>query len=238
MIVKDVTLATPQENILYDEVLFYLAEKENAGEFLRFWESPELFIVLGRIGKPAEDLNLAAVGKDRIPVLRRTSGGGTVLQGPGCLNFTLLLAKDRDPRLNDLRKSYQLILGKVAKALETLGVTCVFRPISDLALESGEKKFSGNAQHRGRNYILHHGTILYQFHLPDIEKYLAMPKDRPAYRQDRGHLDFVTNIPITPKDFKQALRAQFAPVKDQYTVLDSEAKVLGKLREEKSIVVD
>ena len=36
MIVKDLTLATPQDNILYDEVLFHLAEKEEAGEFLRF----------------------------------------------------------------------------------------------------------------------------------------------------------------------------------------------------------
>src|SRR3989338_1271157 len=107
MIFKDIVLPTLEENILYDEVLFYLAEKEAAGESLRFWESSELGIVLGRIGKIEEDLKVEAILRDNVPVFRRTYGGGTVLQGPGCLNFSLVLAKDRDPRLNDLRKSYQ-----------------------------------------------------------------------------------------------------------------------------------
>src|SRR3989338_3291843 len=135
MIFKKIVLPTLEENILYDEVLFRLAEKEKAGEALRFWESPKLGIVLGRIGKVEEDINLQTVLKDNIPVLRRTSGGGTVLQGPGCLNYSLILAKDHDPQLNDLRKSYQVILNKIVSALQKLGINGMFRPISDLAVE-------------------------------------------------------------------------------------------------------
>ena len=49
MILKDITLSTPEENIVYDEVLLSLAEQGQEGESLRFWESSSLFVVLGRI---------------------------------------------------------------------------------------------------------------------------------------------------------------------------------------------
>ena len=56
MLLKDLTLNTPQENILYDDVLLHLAEQGQGGEILRFWESPEYFVVLGKISKEQEDI--------------------------------------------------------------------------------------------------------------------------------------------------------------------------------------
>ena len=147
--------------------------------------------------------------KDNIPVLRRSSGGGTVVQGPGCLNYTLVLSKQKYPVLNDLRKSYQWISAKVIEALRQKGVDAYFRPTSDLAIGPGEQKFSGNAQRRGRHYILHHGTILYNFDLTLISRYLNMPTDIPEYRKHRPHTDFVTNIPIDPGGFKNHLAQSF-----------------------------
>ena len=76
-------------NIDFDEVLLSLAEKHSRGEYLRFWEPSKVFIVLGRIGRAEIDVNLTHVQEDHIPVLRRSSGGGTVLQGPGCLNYNI-----------------------------------------------------------------------------------------------------------------------------------------------------
>ena len=190
----DLAFLDPVDNLVYDDVLLKLAE-EGAGELtLRLWESPRYFIVLGRTGRAADDLIVDVIRQDQIPVLRRSSGGGTVVQGPGCLNFSIILPKSFDVGLQDLRKSYQIILSGIIKALNDLGVQAVFRPISDLALQGSEKKFSGNAQRRGRHYILHHGTILYNFDLALISRYLAMPKDIPEYRQSRPHFDFVTNI--------------------------------------------
>ena len=237
MIFKDVVLATPQENILYDEILYHLAEKEGAGESLRFWESSHVCVVLGRIGKVEEDIKTEAVLKDNIPVFRRTSGGGTVLQGPGCLNFSLILSKERNPQLNDLRKSYQVILNKILSALQKFGINGVFRPISDLVIEPGEKKFSGNAQHRGRKYILHHGTILYQFSLPLIEKYLKIPQEMPSYRQNRAHLDFVTNISLNPKHFKEAVSKEFAAERKETALSGKELQLLEIFSWQKSIRV-
>ncbi len=213
MLLKDITLATPRENILYDNVLLELAEQGSAGEALRFWESGELFIVLGRIGNPAADLRVAKVLADRVPVLRRSSGGGTVLQGKGCLNYTLVLSKER-PEIQDLRRSYQFILGRVIVALKALQIDAACRPLSDIALAQNNKKISGNAQKRSKKFILHHGTLLYQFDLKKIEEYLTIPKDVPEYRQNRSHSDFVTNIPVEAGALKQGIRKAFAVTRE------------------------
>jgi len=213
MLLKDITLPTPQENILYDNVLLDLAEQGSAGEALRFWESRELFIVLGRIGDPAADLHVPKVIADRVPVLRRSSGGGTVLQGKGCLNYTLVLSKDR-PEIRDLRRSYQFICGNIIAAIKNCGIDAAFRPLSDIALVGGNKKVSGNAQKRSRKFILHHGTLLYQFDLEKIAEYLTMPKDIPEYRQNRSHSDFVANVPAAAGALKQKIRQTFAVTRE------------------------
>jgi lipoate-protein ligase A len=197
---KDISFADPSENILYDDVLLAMAEEGLLGNTLRIWESPIYFVVLGRTGKVEEDLNYETLRKDDVPVLRRSSGGGTVLQGAGCLNFSFILSKENNSDLVDLRRSYHVILEGVLSALKQLQVTAVFRPISDLALADNEKKFSGNAQRRGRRFILHHGTILYDFDLTLVSRYLTMPHDIPEYRRGRSHGDFITNIPVLKKD--------------------------------------
>ncbi len=202
---KNISFAIPWENIFYDDVLLNLAEQGKIGNTLRLWESPAYFAVLGRTGKADEDLKVQLLYEDAISVLRRSSGGGTVLQGPGCLNFSFIVSKEKNYELSDLRRSYHIILEGVLALLKNLGVAAVFRPISDLALEKNEKKFSGNAQRRGRNFILHHGTILYDFDLGLISRYLSMPRDIPEYRKGRGHKDFVTNIRVS----KENLVAQF-----------------------------
>jgi len=209
MQLRDISFPTPQENIAFDEVLWRLAEKHGRDEYLRFWESPQIFIVMGLIGRAEIDVHSSHAQEDNIPVLRRSSGGGTVVQGPGCFNYSLILSKQKYPQLNDLRQSYAWISTKVIEALRQGGVEAYFRPASDLATGLGEKKFSGNAQRRGKYYILHHGTILYNFDLSLISRYLNTPDQMPEYRKHRPHTDFVTNISIDPRIFKNYLARAF-----------------------------
>ncbi len=203
----DLTFDNPHQNVYWDELLLKSADAGTRGMTLRFWESKSPFVVLGRIGDATQELHLDRLASDGVPVVRRSSGGGTVVQGPGCLNYSLILSKQAYPAIHDLRGSYQWISEHVLKALKDAGVDGKFCPISDLATLDG-LKFSGNAQKRGKTHILHHGTILYDFHLPLIFKYLRMPKDMPDYRQGRRHEDFVTNVSLDLKVFKQALSHQ------------------------------
>ena len=238
MILKDISFPSPLENLLYDEVLLHLAEQGIQGEVLRLWESSEIFIVLGRVCKPEDDLKMEAIRNDQIPVLRRSSGGGTVLQGKGCLNYSLILSKELNPVLHDLRKSYQLILGKVAAVLEAVDIQAEFHPISDIALKDSQKKISGNSQKRGRRFILHHGTILYDFDLSQIERYLKMPKNLPDYRKGRGHLNFVANAGTSSWALRNQFKKVFNITKEESALTEQEKECLKSFFEMNKTIVD
>ena len=209
MTLEDVSLPEPKSNLEYDDDLLKRADAGEIGESLRFWESPVFFVVLGRTCKQEDDVHINACQKDGVLILRRSSGGGTVLQGPGCLNFSLVLSKKIHPEIQAIHASYKFILEKIVLALKELGADAQFRPVCDLVISAGEKKFSGNAQRRGREFILHHGTILYDFDLSLISRYLKKPKKAPDYRAGRAHADFVTNIHCSPDDIKRVIRNVF-----------------------------
>src|SRR5881296_1169350 len=90
----ELTLPCPYENLACDEVLLELAEREDTGELLRFWEAVHYFVVVGYSNKVRAEVNLPFCELNTIPVLRRCTGGGTVLQGPGSFNYSLVLRID------------------------------------------------------------------------------------------------------------------------------------------------
>ena len=167
----------PEEQLAMDELLLQKAEAGRLGETLRFWETKEYFVVAGRAGRLKEDCFLDRCRSDKIKTLRRVSGGGTVLQGPGCVNYSAVLSYKSDNGYSSIRSSYRNILGKISEAMQARGINVAFYPISDLALDG--RKVSGNAQARKRKYFLHHGTFLYDFDLEKIPSYLKHPAKEP-----------------------------------------------------------
>src|SRR5262245_19091088 len=79
------TLPDLADNLALDEALLLAAEERPAGGVLRLWEWPRPAVVLGAGCPLAQDVDEAACTAASVPVLRRASGGGTVLLGPGCL---------------------------------------------------------------------------------------------------------------------------------------------------------
>lgn len=204
----DLALPTAAENLALDEALLVAAEAGTGGEVLRLWEQPDYAVVVGSGGSVAIDVSVAACAADGIPVLRRASGGGTVLLGPGCLCFTLVLSYERAPGLNDIRASNRYVLARVAKALAPV-VSCSVEGTSDLA--AGGAKFSGSAQQRKRAHFLHHGTLLCGFELALVSKYLSAPERQPDYRRGRPHAEFIANLPTTVEAAKRLLVAEWRP---------------------------
>lgn len=200
----DLTLSTPAENLALDEAL--LLEGESKGhEILRLWHWPTPVVVLGAGCRLADDVDEAACQLDSIPILRRGSGGGTILWGQGCLLYTLVLRYDRHPFLVEIRSSYQWILEQVMSAIALPELSQ--EGISDLTFCG--RKFSGNAQQRKANALLHHGTLLHSFDLSLIGRYLRQPPRQPDYRHQRSHEDFVVNLPRSINQLKQALQQQW-----------------------------
>ncbi|MBI4556035.1 MAG: lipoate--protein ligase family protein [Candidatus Hydrogenedentes bacterium] len=203
----DLTLPTPEENLALDEVILDDVETGRAEETLRFWESPTMFVVLGVSQPVRQEVREQACLRDGIPILRRCSAGGCVLQGPGCLNYSLLLSHERRLEIRTLRGSYCHILGRIARAFERRGLSLHHKGVSDLALKG--RKVSGNAQKRRRNAILHHGTLLYGMDTDAMEKYLREPAERPVYRGERTHRGFVTHLPLSADELQVAVCEAF-----------------------------
>ena len=203
----DYSLRRPEENLAFDEVLLELAENGRGGETLRVWESRRPFVVLGVSQVLRQEVYEQNCRSDRVAVFRRCSAGGCVLQGPGCLNFSVVLAHERRPDIRTIRGSYCHILGGICEALAKLGISARHKGISDMAVRG--RKFSGNAQKRRRRHILHHGTILYSLDTEKIARYIREPEERPQYRGPRDHHTFLAALPLTPQEIKSALCEAF-----------------------------
>lgn len=199
----DLTLSSPAENLALDEALLDELEEQGGDSVLRFWESDRYFVVLGAACRVVDDVHLAACEQDGVPVLRRASGGGTVLQGPGCLSYAFVLPLQSHPRLANIRSTNQFILERIAAALHRWEPATAFRGISDLAI--GEMKISGNAQRRTRRALLFHGTILHRMPADCIARYLKHPARQPDYRRDRPHNSFLRTIEAQPEAIKAAI---------------------------------
>jgi lipoate-protein ligase A len=198
------TLGTPADNLALDEALLLAAEAGTGGEMLRLWEWPRPAVVLGAGGRLAEDVNEPACAADGVPILRRASGGGTVLLGTGCLCFSLVLRYARDPALTEIASSYAYILDRTLRALAGVLPGLERAGTSDLA--AAGRKFSGNAQQRKRAHLLHHGTLLYGFDLELVSRYLRLPARQPEYRARREHGEFLMNLPVAASELARRLR--------------------------------
>ena len=198
----DLTLPSPVENLALDEAL--LDDMEERDEpVLRLWESDRYFVVLGRSSKPSDDIDLDACQHDSIPVLRRASGGGTVLQGPGCLSYALVLPTRLHAHLRDIRLTNAFILKRIAAALSPWQPAIAAQGISDLTVRN--RKIGGSAQKRKRNVLLFHGTVLYRMQAGIITRYLKLPKRQPEYRENRPHADFLRTLDAPLHEMKQAI---------------------------------
>jgi lipoate-protein ligase A len=204
----DLTLPTPEENLALDEALLITAEADGRAEFLRLWESPDYFVVLGKNCRVAQDVWLDRCRADGVPILRRISGGGTMLQGPGCLNFAVVLRYDRAPGLSSVQGSIAYVLQRARDAVAPLEPRVALAGTSDLAI--GDRKICGSAQRRQRSHFLHHGSILHHFDLPMIDRYLKEPLRQPPYRAARNHLSFLQNLSGEPERLRDMLRRTWA----------------------------
>ena len=204
----DLTLPTAAENLALDEALLDEAEaNETPDETLRLWEPRQPMVVVGRSSQFHVEVRLDACRELGIPVLRRSSGGASIVTGPGCLMYALVVSYRLRPRLRVLSEAHHWVLDILGGALRAHvpGVEC--QGTSDLAI--GGRKFSGNSARCRRDHLLYHGTLLYDFPLEMVERCLAMPPRMPDYRERRPHESFLTNLPLARETIRDSLVEAF-----------------------------
>ncbi|MFN9343024.1 MAG: biotin/lipoate A/B protein ligase family protein [Planctomycetota bacterium] len=218
----ELTLDDPAMNLALDEALLETAESLAAGhaegaslaadsgagaassEILRVWEPATPCVVLGRSSRIDQEVRLLECESRGIPVLRRASGGATIVTGPGCLMYAVLLSYQRMPELRLLDQAHQHVMERQREAVSRLGFECAVQGICDLTWSG--RKFSGNSLRCRRHFVRYHGTLLYDFPVELLAHCLGAPERQPDYREQRSHLDFVTNLPAHRADLISSLR--------------------------------
>jgi lipoate-protein ligase A len=202
----DLSLPTAAENLALDEALLEEADRAaEPRELLRLWEFAAPTVVLGCSSRAADEADLTACRRRSVAVVRRTSGGATIVAGPGCLMYSVVLSYARRPELRAIDQAHTFVLRRTAEALRPLVPGVEPAGTSDLAV--GGRKFSGNSLRCKRHALLYHGTLLYDFPLPLVAELLRMPPRQPAYRAGRPHTKFVMNLGIAAAQLRAALIA-------------------------------
>ena len=226
----DRTLESPAENLALDEALFELCEQE-ATPSLRFWEPGSVFVVVGYTNRIQREVNVDACRSRGVPVLRRLTGGGTVVQAPGVLNFTVVLPIPPSGPLSSITGTNRYIMERHRKALQRLVTgSLTHQGDTDLALDG--RKISGNAQKRGRRALIFHGTFLLALDTTLVEDLLRTPSREPDYRRGRSHGEFLSNLQLSTAELKAALQNEWQATELGRSIPDERVRELARMRYE------
>ncbi|NQU80082.1 MAG: lipoate--protein ligase [Bacteroidetes bacterium] len=172
----------PFFNVASEEYIFRNFKKD----CFMLWRS-EPSVIVGKHQNTLAEINWDFIKKHDIKVVRRLSGGGTVYHDPGNLNFTFI-KHGRKGKLMDFEK----FTDPVIKALAKMSVIAKFEGKNDLKLKG--LKISGNAEHIFRDKVLHHGTLLFNSNLDNLENAIKKEKNHYSDKAVKSIRSQVTNI--------------------------------------------
>jgi lipoate-protein ligase A len=166
----------------------HLLEKQT-NQFL-VWIPDKTYIVLGASNQLNEVLYAEKVIQDKITVLKRPSGGQTVVLTP---NNLIISAVFFDKELLHPKEVFNNINMLIINVLEQSGINNLsLKGISDIAISG--KKILGSSIYRSKNALLYHAVLNLSESVSTFEKYLKHPSKEPDYRLGRSHSEFVTSL--------------------------------------------
>ena len=204
---------SPTKQLALDEALLLLADERSASpdvpptEFIRFWQFESPTVVLGRSSRIDEEVDATYCDAHRIPIYRRCTGGASVVGGPRCMMYSVVLDCNLRPELVKIDVAHGFVMNRLLKAVQRQVPEAELQGTCDLTIQN--RKFSGNSMRMARNHVLYHGTILWETDLALVARCLKIAPRQPEYRGGRDHEAFITNVAIDPLRLQQELLAEF-----------------------------
>lgn len=189
------------------ELDFALLDSANGQAKSRVWSSGQPAVVLGVSRELEAEVVLKECDKRGVAVLRRASGGGTVVIGPGTVQYAFVLphpAQTGQPSIEAVKHSCN---HAVRDALADAGLTLDLDIDVSGDLRVGDRKVGGVALRRRRDISLLHGTLLVDADLAVVGALLHHPVREPTWRRGRSHAGFLANTgDFDLAEFEAALR--------------------------------
>lgn len=165
---------------------------ESTNKFL-LWIPSKSYIVLGASNNAKDAVIEEPTLRDNITVLKRRTGGQTVMLTPNNLIISAVITDESVMKPKDVFNRFnEHIIGAIAK---NHTVEFSTRGISDIAM--GEKKIMGSSMYRGKGKLFYHAVLNFSEPSTTFQKYLKHPSNEPDYRKGRMHHEFVTSLKET-----------------------------------------
>ncbi len=190
----------PAENLAMEEYAFDCLPRDYC--YLILWQNRPS-IIIGKHQNALEEINAEYVRRQRLPVIRRLSGGGAVYHDLGNVNFTFLTDADADSA------DWEALLSPILQTCRAFGIEASLSGRNDLIMPDG-RKFSGNARYESEGRLMHHGTMLIDADLEAMEEALRVSRDKIVSKgvaSVRGRVCNLTEYApgITAADFSEKL---------------------------------
>lgn len=196
----DLGTVSPEYGAAADAVVFDEVSERRSPPTLHIYSRDRVTVSLGRFRDLDTDVRKDVLEHLDIAVVRRISGGSTILTGTSQIIYSFTT---KDTFLNK-KDSYAKICGCVTSALKSLGVDAEYKEPNDVLTKG--MKISGGAQYRAKGFLIQHGTVIVEPE-PLIEDVLVPIKDKKysgmtSIAESLGHS-------ISRKDVVDALRTAF-----------------------------
>lgn len=214
-------------NMSVDEVLM---NRVNDVPVLRLygWKPPAVSI--GYFQRMEEEVNVKKCNQLGIDVVRRITGGGSVLHDSE-LTYSFL-TREYPQNISD---SYRLICDAIVISINKLGLDAKFSPLNDIVING--KKISGNAQTRKKGTLLQHGTILLNVDVEKMFSVLKIPSEKISDKMIADVKERVIGLNKTFDEVALALKSGFSEKFGATLIIDKLTKeeeiATTKLAEEK-----
>ena len=144
-------------NMAKDHAILHAISHEELLPALRIYRWIEPTVTIGYSQNVNDTVNRDYCNKKNIPIIRRESGGGTVLHHMELTySFTIRLNSNLIPQSVD--ESFQKIISPIINTLKMFMDGVEYRYVNDIIIN--KKKISGSAQSRKQGIIQQHGTII------------------------------------------------------------------------------
>jgi lipoate-protein ligase A len=206
----------PAFDLALDEAIHTGLEEGTSPPTWRLWQASAPTLVLGTGQIATRELDFDAAQAHKAPILRRHSGGGAVLIGPGVINYSAFYRIADLPGAETITGAMRAALQPLLAVLELRGLKTSLAGLSDVVVKSPDglvRKIAGNAQARKRIALVVHGSLLASPDWELLEQLLRFPSRPPIYRAGRSHRDFLTsleqlNVPHDLASMAQALAGE------------------------------
>lgn len=178
-------------------------------------------IVMGISGNPEKLINLHKYRENPIPLIRRFSGGGTVVVDDNTVFVTWIINEGCSLTSCCPKKILDWTLEVYRDVFPGFEVR-----ENDYVFDG--RKFGGNAQYMRKQRWLHHTSFLWDY-CPERMEYLLMPPKTPAYRAQRDHRDFLCKVKdrLASKEF--FLNSLMNIIHDRFQVVEKKVEEITEV---------